>query len=79
VRPSLVVGSRPCAGYRPCSPSSSPAQAKRDITALQAKKMLASVRPRDIAGRNGPRNYQVSVLEVVDENTPDETIEQIES
>ncbi len=29
--------------------------------------------------RNGRRNYQVSVLEVVDENTPDDTIEQIES
>lgn len=27
----------------------------------------------------GPRRYQVSVLEVVDENTPDATIEQIES
>jgi hypothetical protein len=31
------------------------------------------------AARGGRRNYQVSVLEVVDENTPDETIEQIES
>ena len=31
------------------------------------------------AARQGPRRYQVSVLEVVDENTPDETIEQIES
>jgi hypothetical protein len=29
--------------------------------------------------RNGRRNYQVSVLEVLDENTPDDTIEQIES
>lgn len=29
--------------------------------------------------RDGRRNYQVSVLEVVDENTPDYTIEQIES
>lgn len=29
--------------------------------------------------RHGRRNYQVSVLEVLDENTPDETIEQIES
>jgi hypothetical protein len=29
--------------------------------------------------RNGRRNYQVSVLEVVDKNTPDDTIEQIES
>jgi transposase len=28
-----------------------PGQAKRDITALQAKKLLASVRPRDIAGK----------------------------
>lgn len=31
------------------------------------------------ANRNGRRKYQVSVLEVVDENTPDDTIEQIES
>jgi hypothetical protein len=31
------------------------------------------------AARDGRRNYQVSVLEVVDENTPDDTIEQIES
>ena len=29
--------------------------------------------------REGRRHYQVSVLDVVDENTPDETIEQIES
>ncbi|MFZ2504480.1 MAG: GIY-YIG nuclease family protein, partial [Nocardioides sp.] len=31
------------------------------------------------AAADGPRRYQVSVLEVVDENTPDGTIEQIES
>jgi hypothetical protein len=31
------------------------------------------------AGKKGRRTYQVSVLEVVDENTPDETIEQAES
>ncbi len=31
------------------------------------------------AARTGRRSYQVSVLEVVDENTPDDTIEQIES
>jgi hypothetical protein len=31
------------------------------------------------AASDGSKNYQVSVLEVVDENTPDETIEQIES
>ena len=31
------------------------------------------------SARNGRRNYQVSVLEVVDANTPDDTIEQIES
>lgn len=31
------------------------------------------------AGKKGRRTYQVSVLEVVDENMPDETIEQIES
>ena len=29
--------------------------------------------------RHGRRHYQVSVLEVVDGNTPDDTIEQIES
>ena len=31
------------------------------------------------AAKGGRRYYQVSVLEVVDENTPDDTIEQIES
>lgn len=31
------------------------------------------------AARLGPRRYQASVLEVVDANTPDETIEQVES
>lgn len=31
------------------------------------------------AAKGGRRNYQVSVLEVVDENIPDDTIEQIES
>ncbi|OLT21675.1 hypothetical protein BJF81_15100 [Ornithinimicrobium sp. CNJ-824] len=31
------------------------------------------------AARGGRRTYQVSVLEVIDENTPDDTIEQIES
>lgn len=31
------------------------------------------------AARTGRRNYQVSVLEVVDENMPDDTIERIES
>jgi hypothetical protein len=31
------------------------------------------------SGNSGRRNYQVSVLEVVDANTPDDTIEQIES
>ena len=31
------------------------------------------------AARKGRRHYQVSVLEVVDENTPDDTIERIES
>ncbi len=32
-----------------------PGKAKRDITVLQAKKMLASVRPRDIAGKTRRR------------------------
>jgi hypothetical protein len=31
------------------------------------------------AAKDGPRNYQVSVLEVVGEYTADETIEQLES
>ena len=31
------------------------------------------------AARDGRRQYQVSVLEVVDENTLDDTIEQIEA
>ncbi len=31
------------------------------------------------AAVNGPRQYQVSVLEVVGDHTPDETIEQLES
>jgi hypothetical protein len=31
------------------------------------------------AARKGRRSYQVSVLEVVDENTPDDTIERVES
>ncbi len=31
------------------------------------------------AARKGRRTYQVSVLEVVDENTPDQTVERIES
>lgn len=31
------------------------------------------------AARKGRRSYQVSVLEIVDENTPDDTIERIES
>lgn len=34
---------------------------------------------RAAAARKGRRNYQVSVLEVVDEHTPDDTIERIES
>jgi transposase len=38
-----------------------PGQAKKDLTALQAKAILASVRPRDIAGRRGagslPRSW----------------------
>ena len=31
------------------------------------------------ANRNGRRKYQVSVLEMIDDHTPDDTIEQIES
>ena len=33
-----------------------PGQAKKDITALQAKGILASVRPRDIAGKTRRRD-----------------------
>jgi len=42
-----------------------PGQAKRDITALQAKKMLASVRPRDIAGRTRRRIAAEELAELI--------------
>jgi transposase len=40
-------------------------QAKRDLTALQAKKMLASVRPRDIAGKTRRRLAAEELFELV--------------
>ncbi len=42
-----------------------PGQAKRDITALQAKRMLASVRPRDIAGRTRRRIAAEELAELI--------------
>ena len=42
-----------------------PGQAKRDITALQAKKMLASVRPRDIAGKTRRRIAAEELAELI--------------
>jgi transposase len=42
-----------------------PGQAKRDLTALQAKKMLASVRPRDIAGKTRRRLAAEELTELV--------------
>jgi transposase len=45
-----------------------PGKAKRDITALQAKKMLAGVRPRDIAGKTRRRiaAEELAELTVID-------------
>ncbi|MEO5708718.1 MAG: IS110 family transposase [Nocardioidaceae bacterium] len=42
-----------------------PGQGKRDITALQAKKMLASVRPRDIAGKTRRRIAAEELAELI--------------
>lgn len=42
-----------------------PGQAKKDITVLQAKKMLASVRPRDIAGKTRRRIAAEELSELV--------------
>ncbi len=42
-----------------------PGQAKRDITALQARKMLASVRPRDIAGATRRRIAAEELAELI--------------
>jgi transposase len=42
-----------------------PGQAKRDITALQAKTMLASVRPRDIAGKTRRRIAAEELAELI--------------
>ena len=42
-----------------------PGQAKRDITALQAKRMLATVRPRDIAGKTRRRIAAEELAELI--------------
>jgi transposase len=42
-----------------------PGQAKKDITPLQAKAMLASVRPRDVAGRTRRRIAAEELAELV--------------
>ena len=42
-----------------------PGQAKQDITALQAKAMLASVRPRDIAGKTRRRLAAEELAELI--------------
>jgi transposase len=42
-----------------------PGQAKRDITALQAKTMLASVRPRDIVGKTRRRIAAEELAELI--------------
>jgi hypothetical protein len=48
-----------------------PGKAKKDITTLQAKKILASVRPRDLAGKTRRRlaAEQLADLVVVDKKT----------
>jgi transposase len=54
-----------------------PGQAKRDITALQAKKMLASVRPREIAGKTRRRiaAEELSELTAIDAKIKEATAE----
>ena len=42
-----------------------PGQVKKDITPMQAKAMLASVRPRDIAGRTRHRIAAEELAELV--------------
>ena len=42
-----------------------PGQAKKDITPLQAKTMLASVRPRDIAGKTRRRVAAEDLAELI--------------
>jgi transposase len=46
-----------------------PGRAKRDITALQAKAMLASVRPRDIAGKTRRRIAAEELAELITVDT----------
>ena len=42
-----------------------PGQAKKDITPLQAKAMLASVRPRDVAGKTRRRIAAEELAELI--------------
>ena len=46
-----------------------PGTAKRDITALQAKRMLASVRPRDLAGKTRRRIAAEELAELISVET----------
>ena len=50
-----TCGSRPSTGSSGCSSELIPGQRKKDLSALQAKAMLATVRPRDIAGKTRRR------------------------
>jgi transposase len=54
-----------------------PGQVKRDITALQAKAMLARVRPRDVAGKTRRRiaAEEIAELAVVDAKIKKSTTE----
>ena len=52
---SLGSGSRPSIDCRRLLAELLPGQAKRDITTRQAKRMLATVRPRDVAGKTRRR------------------------
>ena len=88
---SRTAGSRCSAASRACTcwststPASSTSVRPRAQTASLAAGWTTQPAVMAVTWRSRPRrataarNYQVSVLEVVDENTPDETIEQIES
>ncbi len=57
-----------------------PGQVKRDITALQAKRMLASIRPRDLAGKTRRRiaAEEIAELAAVDAKIKKSTAELME-
>jgi transposase len=38
-----------------------PGQAKKDITAMQAKAILAGIRPRDVGGKTRPRTSTLRI------------------